>query len=259
MWAVFPQGSQNWLVQMGDSHIEFFPSIIMAAADQHYDELYKVVLVGDPGVGKTNLLAYFTASDDEMAIDTSTNASKIFSNVRKPTIGVEFGTKIITHPNGKRIKAQIWDTAGQERYRAITSSHYRRAAGALIVYDVSSRTSFDNAQSHWLKELRNSADTNSTLLSCLMLVGNKIDLALDPSVQVVAEEDHDAAVAAAGDVLGTRASAKTGQNVVEAFEKLIIEVYNQDKARNAKPVDVPAAAAVDLSAPAAQKKKNNCC
>ncbi|ETW02794.1 hypothetical protein, variant [Aphanomyces invadans] len=192
----------------------------MAAPDQQYDELYKVVLVGDPGVGKTNLLAYFTASDEDMAIDASTNASKIFSNVRKPTIGVEFGTKIITHPNGKRIKAQIWDTAGQERYRAITSSHYRRAAGALIVYDVSSRTSFDNAQGHWLKELRNSADTNSTLLSCLMLVGNKIDL--DPADTVVTPEDHESAVLAADGILDIRASAKTGQNVVEAFEKLVI-------------------------------------
>ncbi|ETV69950.1 hypothetical protein, variant [Aphanomyces astaci] len=189
-----------------------------APPDQQYDELYKVVLVGDPGVGKTNLLAYFTASEDEMAIDSSTNASKIFSNVRKPTIGVEFGTKIITHPNGKRIKAQIWDTAGQERYRAITSSHYRRAAGALIVYDVTSRTSFDNAQGHWLKELRNSADTNSTLLSCLMLVGNKVDL--DPAE--VTSDDHESAVLAADGILDIRASAKTGQNVVEAFEKLVI-------------------------------------
>ncbi|CAK4619259.1 hypothetical protein LEN26_015988 [Aphanomyces euteiches] len=228
-----------------------------SAADQQYDELYKVVLVGDPGVGKTNLLAYFTATEDEMAIDSSTNASKIFSAVRKPTIGVEFGTKIITHPNGKRIKAQIWDTAGQERYRAITSSHYRRAAGALIVYDVSSRSTFDNAQSHWLKELRNSADTNSTLLSCLMLVGNKIDLAEDPSISVVSQEDHDAAISEAG-IMSIRASAKTGQNVVEAFEKLVIEVYNQDKARNAKPEEAPAPS-VDLSAPAPPKKKNNCC
>jgi len=81
-----------------------------------------VVLVGDPGVGKTNLLAFFTATDAEMAFDENTKAAKVFSEVRKPTIGVEFGTKIITHPNGTRIKAQIWDTAGQERYRAITSS-----------------------------------------------------------------------------------------------------------------------------------------
>ncbi|KDO28634.1 hypothetical protein SPRG_06489 [Saprolegnia parasitica CBS 223.65] len=223
-----------------------------------YDELYKVVLVGDPGVGKTNLLAYFTATEEEMAVDASTNASKIFSSsVRKPTIGVEFGTKIITHPNGKRIKAQIWDTAGQERYRAITSSHYRRAAGALVVYDVSSRATFDNAQTHWLKELRNSADNNSTLLSCLMLVGNKIDLTEGINgAPVVAAEEHDAAMAAAG-VHGVRASAKTGENVVQAFENLIIEVYNQDKARN---TPAPMEPVVDLTAkPPTKKKLPACC
>jgi Ras-related protein Rab-11B len=83
-------------------------------------------------VGKTNLLATFLALDDTkpdggIAAD---GVSKGFSSVRKPTIGVEFGTKIIHHPNGKRIKAQIWDTAGQERYRAITSSYvYIQGAG----------------------------------------------------------------------------------------------------------------------------------
>ncbi|EQC25742.1 rab family, other [Saprolegnia diclina VS20] len=225
-----------------------------------YDELYKVVLVGDPGVGKTNLLAYFTATEEEMAVDVATNASKIFSSVRKPTIGVEFGTKIITHPNGKRIKAQIWDTAGQERYRAITSSHYRRAAGALVVYDLSSRATFENAQSHWLKELRNSADTNSTLLSCLMLVGNKIDLTEGVNGSpVVAAEEHDAAVAAAS-VNGVRASAKTGENVVQAFENLIIEVYNQDKARNTPAPVETAAPVIDLTAkPPTKKKLPACC
>ncbi|KAF1781913.1 P-loop containing nucleoside triphosphate hydrolase [Phytophthora cactorum] len=74
--------------------------------EQHYDELYKVVLVGDPGVGKTNLLATFLAAEavNEQGI------SRSFSAVRKATIGVEFATAIVRHPNGKRIKAQIWDT-----------------------------------------------------------------------------------------------------------------------------------------------------
>ncbi|OQS04329.1 Rab11/RabA-family small GTPase [Thraustotheca clavata] len=223
-----------------------------------YDELYKVVLVGDPGVGKTNLLAYFTATEEEMAMDAETNASKIFSAVRKPTIGVEFGTKIITHPNGKRIKAQIWDTAGQERYRAITSSHYRRAAGALVVYDVTSKATFENAQCHWLKELRNSADSNSTLLSCLMLVGNKIDLvAADNASTIVPPEDHEAAAKAEG-VMAMRASAKTGENVVAAFEQLIIEVYNQDKNRTAPVATESATPLVDLNAKVPTKKKSCC-
>ncbi|DAZ98510.1 TPA: hypothetical protein N0F65_004947 [Lagenidium giganteum] len=201
--------------------------------EQQYDELYKVVLVGDPGVGKTNLLATFLASEDGKpdAVDEN-GVSKAFSSVKKPTIGVEFGTKIVQHPNGKRIKAQIWDTAGQERYRAITSSHYRRAAGALVVYDVTNKQSFENAQQHWLKELKASADMNSTLLKCIMMVGNKVDLEEtacdDPSF--VPQDLHDAA-AQQLHVLDTRASARTCQNVRKAFEELIIAIYNEDKGR----------------------------
>ena len=90
-------------------------------ADAEYDYLFKVVLIGDSGVGKSNLLSRFTRNE--------------FSLDSKSTIGVEFATKSI-QAEGKTIKAQIWDTAGQERYRAITSAHYRRAVGALLVYDV---------------------------------------------------------------------------------------------------------------------------
>ena len=86
---------------------------------------------------------------------------------------MEFATKIITHPNGARIKAQIWDTAGQERYRAITNSHYRRAAGALLVFDVNERTSFSNLKS-WIKNLRDTADSKSNILNCVSIVGNKV-------------------------------------------------------------------------------------
>ena len=72
-------------------------------------------------MGKTNLLAYFTADEDGRATLAS-GIAKTFNDVRKPTIGVEFGTQTVKHPSGKIIKVQIWDTAGQERYRAITSS-----------------------------------------------------------------------------------------------------------------------------------------
>ncbi len=82
-----------------------------------------VVLIGDSGVGKSNLLSRFTRNE--------------FNLESKSTIGVEFATKSIKTPDGKVIKAQIWDTAGQERYRAITSAYYRGAVGALLVYDIS--------------------------------------------------------------------------------------------------------------------------
>ena len=115
-----------------------------------------MVLIGDSGVGKSNLLSRFTRNE--------------FNLDSKSTIGVEFATRSI-QVDSKTIKAQIWDTAGQERYRAITSAYYRGAVGALLVYDISKQQTYDNV-TRWLKELRDHADTNIVI----MLVGNKSDL-----------------------------------------------------------------------------------
>merc|ERR1712211_36727 len=125
-------------------------------AEDDYDYLFKVVIIGDSGVGKSNLLSRFTRN--EFHLDS------------KSTIGVEFATRSIQH-DGKIIKAQIWDTAGQERYRAITSAYYRGAVGALLVYDISKQATFKNVE-RWLTELREHADNNIVI----MLVGNKSDL-----------------------------------------------------------------------------------
>lgn len=115
-----------------------------------------VVLIGDSGVGKSNLLLRFTKND--FLLDS------------KSTIGVEFATRTLK-VSGKTIKAQIWDTAGQERYRAITSAYYRGAVGALLVYDITKKSTFDNTE-RWLTELREHADSDIVIL----LVGNKCDL-----------------------------------------------------------------------------------
>lgn len=115
-----------------------------------------VVLIGDSGVGKSNLLSRFTRNE--------------FNLDSKSTIGVEFATRSI-QVDQKTIKAQIWDTAGQERYRAITSAYYRGAVGALLVYDISKHQTYENV-TRWLKELRDHADANIVI----MLVGNKSDL-----------------------------------------------------------------------------------
>ena len=122
--------------------------------------LFKIVLVGDTGVGKTNLLTRF--SKDEFSLETKT------------TIGVEFATKKITTESGHVIKAQIWDTAGQDRYRAIASTYYKGAVGALLVYDITKQKSFEGVDK-WLSELRDHGAENI----CTMLVGNKSDLAKD--------------------------------------------------------------------------------
>ncbi|KAB5585306.1 ras-related protein rab-11B-like protein [Coniochaeta sp. 2T2.1] len=120
------------------------------------DEYDVMVLIGDSGVGKSNLLSRFTRNE--------------FNLDSKSTIGVEFATRSI-QVDSKTIKAQIWDTAGQERYRAITSAYYRGAVGALLVYDISKHQTYENV-TRWLKELRDHADANIVI----MLVGNKSDL-----------------------------------------------------------------------------------
>lgn len=106
-----------------------------AGPEVNYDRLYKIVIVGDAGVGKTNMLHYYTHDPALPAVSPSTlsaaasgsgdevAAAESFRLNRKPTLGVEFATKMVKHPDGTMIRAQLWDTAGQERYRAITNSY----------------------------------------------------------------------------------------------------------------------------------------
>ena len=121
-----------------------------------YDELYKIVLIGDSGVGKTCMLSRFVKNS--------------FPKNKPPTIGVEFATKTM-QVKGRAVKAQIWDTAGQERYKAITTAHYRRAVGALVVYDVTKYSTFTAVQK-WIHDVKQQADPDIVI----MLVGNKLDL-----------------------------------------------------------------------------------
>uniref|UniRef100_A0A3B4HCL4 RAB11B, member RAS oncogene family, a n=1 Tax=Pundamilia nyererei TaxID=303518 RepID=A0A3B4HCL4_9CICH len=116
----------------------------MGAPDDEYYYLFKVVLIGDSGVGKSDLLSRFTRNE--------------FNSESKSTIGVEFATHSI-QVDGKTIKVQIWDTAGQECCRAITSAYYRGAVGALLVYDIAKHLTYEDVD-RWLKDLRDHADNN---------------------------------------------------------------------------------------------------
>ena len=169
---------------------------------EEYDYLFKVVLIGDSGVGKSNLLSRFTRNE--------------FSLETKATIGVEFATRSVTISN-KVIKAQIWDTAGQERYRAITSAYYRGAVGAMLVYAINSRDSFCNAE-RWLNELRDNADRNIMI----MLVGNKSDL--KHLREVPTEEAKD--FAKKHNLSFMETSALDSSNVEDAFKSVIDSIYN---------------------------------
>ncbi|PON48742.1 Small GTP-binding domain containing protein [Parasponia andersonii] len=170
-------------------------------ADEEYDYLFKVVLIGDSGVGKSNLLSRFTRNE--------------FCLESKSTIGVEFATRTL-QVEGRTVKAQIWDTAGQERYRAITSAYYRGALGALLVYDVTKPTTFDNV-SRWLKELRDHADANIVI----MLIGNKTDL---KHLRAVATEDAQSYAEKEG-LSFIETSALEATNVEKAFHTILSEIY----------------------------------
>ncbi|CAD7685708.1 unnamed protein product [Nyctereutes procyonoides] len=169
----------------------------MGTRDDEYDYLFKVVLIGDSGVGKSNLLSRFTRNE--------------FNLESKSTIGVEFATRSI-QVDGKTIKAQIWDTAGQERYRAITSAYYRGAVGALLVYDIAKHLTYENVE-RWLKELRDHADSNIVI----MLVGNKSDLRHLRAVPT----DEARAFAEKNNLSFIETSALDSTNVEEAFKNIL--------------------------------------
>ncbi|KAL1320083.1 hypothetical protein HN51_064826 [Arachis hypogaea] len=173
----------------------------MARSDEEYDYLFKVVLIGDSGVGKSNLLSRFTRNE--------------FCLESKSTIGVEFATRTL-EVEGRTVKAQIWDTAGQERYRAITSAYYRGALGALLVYDVTKPTTFDNV-GRWLKELRDHADANIVTT----LIGNKTDL---KHLRAVASEDARTYAEKEG-LSFVETSALESINVEKAFHTILAEIY----------------------------------
>ena len=167
---------------------------------ESYDFLFKMVLIGDSSVGKTNILSkYLKGTFDESS---------------KATVGVEFGTKNIKI-NDKKIKIQIWDTAGQERYRSITSAYYRGAKGAFIVYDITRQDTFDNIDK-WVKDLKTNGDKNTVI----MLIGNKSDL--EDKRQVSTEEGQE--LADKYGMLFFETSAKNGQNVEEIFQNSANEI-----------------------------------
>ncbi|RCV11341.1 hypothetical protein SETIT_2G177800v2 [Setaria italica] len=170
-------------------------------AEDDYDYLFKVVLIGDSGVGKSNLLSRFTRNE--------------FSLESKSTIGVEFATRSI-RVDDKVVKAQIWDTAGQERYRAITSAYYRGAVGALVVYDVTRHVTFENVE-RWLKELRDHTDANIVI----MLVGNKADLR---HLRAVSVEDAKG-FAERESTFFMETSALESMNVESAFTEVLTQIY----------------------------------
>jgi len=168
-----------------------------------YDYLFKLLLIGDSGVGKSCLLLRF-------ADDTYTESYI-------STIGVDFKIRTI-ELDGKTIKLQIWDTASQERFRTITSSYYRGAHGIIIVYDVTDQETFNNVK-QWLQEIDRYACESVNKL----LVGNKCDLTAKKVVDFTTAKEF-------ADSLGIpflETSAKNATNVEQAFMTMAAEIKNR--------------------------------
>ncbi|KAF9607926.1 hypothetical protein IFM89_003740 [Coptis chinensis] len=173
-----------------------------AGGQQKIDYVFKIVLIGDSAVGKSQILSRFARN--EFTLDS------------KATIGVEFQTRtlVIQH---KSVKAQIWDTAGQERYRAVTSAYYRGALGAMLVYDITKRQTFDHIP-RWLEELRSHADKNIVII----LIGNKSDL---ENQRAVPTEDAKEFAQKEG-LFFLETSALEATNVENAFSTILTEIFN---------------------------------
>ena len=168
-----------------------------------YDYLFKLVVIGDSGVGKSCLMLRFV--DDT------------YSDSYLSTIGVDFKIRTIDL-DGKLIKLQVWDTAGQERFRTITSSYYRGACGIIVVYDCTDQESFNNVE-QWFKEIDRYAGENVSKL----LVGNKCDLTTEKVVDYAVANKF-------AEKLGIpflESSAKDDMNVHMAFIKMAGLIKNR--------------------------------
>ena len=198
---------------------------------------FKVVVVGDSGVGKTNLIKRFVSNE--------------FKSDSKATVGVEFLSKNFII-NGEIFKIEIWDTAGQERYKSITTAYYKGAKGAMIVYDVTNQTSFDNVDK-WYNEIKDKAAKNINLI----MIGNKNDLV---DMKII-NSDSASEKAKSFGIAIMETSALDSSNVKEAFYLILQEMYKSVKSmiNNAEKKDNVQGSGVQLNTEEKNKKKKRCC
>jgi small GTP-binding protein len=187
-----------------------------------YKHSFKIIVIGMSGVGKTCLLKRFVYgrwTGDEV-----------------PTIGAEY-LSAIEEIDGQRIRLQIWDTAGQEKFRSIARNYFRHAVGAILVYDITDRRSFDDLN-NWLTEVHELCDPNVTLT----LIGNKVDL----EVQRAVTNAEAQLFAADHQLTYIEASALQGDNVIEAFQRASRTIYEKAESgllltKTSQPASLPAA------------------
>ena len=170
-----------------------------------YEQLYKIIIIGDSGVGKSNILGRYLHNE--------------FKQDTKSTVGVEFGSKQLK-VGGVNIKLQIWDTAGQERYRAITSAYYKGSKGCFIVYDITAEQTFENVEK-WYEEIIKSAERGISII----LVGNKCDLEDERKVTVEMGQKK----ARNFNCPFFETSALNSKNIETVFHSISEDIYNRCK------------------------------
>ena len=204
---------------------------------ESYDFLFKLILIGDSSVGKSNILLKYLKGQ--------------FDPNSKATVGVEFGTKNVEIKN-KKIKIQIWDTAGQERYRSITSAYYKGAKGAFIVYDITRKNTFDNIDK-WISDLKTNGDENLAIV----LIGNKSDLEERREIQkdegIKKSEEYKTAF--------METSALNGDNIDKAFDELINQIYQNNSSIIEEEKEVEIDKGVNLNDEKKENSESNkkCC
>ena len=182
----------------------------MNKLSEEYDMMFKILLLGDSGVGKSSLLLRYTKNQ--------------FNQDIRSTIGVEFGVKYLKVDN-IQLKIQIWDTAGMERYRALTSSYYKGAKGVIVVYDVCRKKSFENVD-RWISDFKSKAEEDAVIL----LIGNKSDLINQREVNTEEAIDKSQKIKLAF----METSAKNNENVHKAFLTLIKEIIKIYREKNSE-------------------------
>lgn len=199
-----------------------------------YDHLFKLLIIGDSGVGKSSLLIRFS--------------DNTFSGSYITTIGVDFKIRTVVI-GGERVKLQIWDTAGQERFRTITNTYYRGTHGVIVVYDVTNGESFANVK-RWLQEI----DSNCEVVN-KVLVGNKND---DPQRKVVLTEDAQRFANQMGIQL-FETSAKDNLNVEEMFLAITEKVLRHKKQTQRQQIEQESEGRIKVNNSRDPKKKKKCC
>ncbi|XP_025954936.1 ras-related protein Rab-37 isoform X3 [Dromaius novaehollandiae] len=238
LWVEIPPRAGPKTILVGDSGVgktsllvqfdqgKFIPGSFSATVGIGFT----VMLLGDSGVGKTCFLTRF-------------KDGVFLSGTFIATVGIDFRNKVVA-VDGVKVKLQIWDTAGQERFRSVTHAYYRDAQALLLLYDITSRLSFDNIRA-WLTEIHEYAQKDVVI----MLLGNKADVSGERAVRT----EDGASLAREYGVPFMETSAKTGMNVELAF----LAVAKELKQRAARQPDEPRFQIHDYVE--AQKEKPGCC